>query len=231
MSVVQDEAIINVRALSKEYPNAGEPLRILSGLNLDVGAGEALAIMGPSGSGKSTLLHILGTLDSPTKGDVRLAGRDPFAMNADELARFRNEEIGFVFQDHQLLPQCTALENVLLPTLAWPCDRAKALARAEELIERVGLEGRAGHLPADLSGGERQRVAVARALVQSPSILLCDEPTGNLDRANGDAIGDCFLDLVARERVALVVVTHDPTFAERFGRTVHLDGGVLVAGT
>src|ERR1700730_9388909 len=166
-------ASLTVQNLSKEYPTRGEPLRVLRNVDLLMNSGDALAILGPSGSGKSTLLHILGTLDSPTSGSVRLADKDPFALSEKELARFRNRRIGFVFQDHYLLPQCSVLENVLIPTLAGTRERLEG--RARELLERVGLSQRLDHRPAELSGGERQRVAVARALIHKPMLLLADE--------------------------------------------------------
>lgn len=222
------DPVVFVHDLSKEFPAAGgETLRILDSVHLEVERGKSLAILGPSGSGKSTLLHILGTLEPPTRGQVRVAGRDPFALTGLELARFRNREIGFVFQDHQLLPQCTALENVLLPLLAHGRPDAAAVARAQSLLERVGLGKRMGHTPASLSGGERQRVAIARALIGSPTLLLCDEPTGNLDQTTAHAVTACFLELQKTENATLITVTHDPTLAARFDRRAHLKEGTL----
>ena len=218
---------IFVENLRKEYQTPGEPLVVLDGVDLELQRSHSLAVMGPSGSGKSTLLHIIGTLDTPTSGKVALENQDPFAMSEPELARFRNRKIGFVFQDHQLLPQCTALENILIPALAEGRPGPETVERAEGLLDRMGLAQRAGHRPSDLSGGERQRVAIARALLNAPSILLCDEPTGNLDEATGAAIGDCFQELLERESVALVVVTHNPAFAKRFDRTLRLHKGKL----
>ncbi len=171
--------------------------------------------MGPSGSGKSTLLHVLGTLDPPTSGRVTLGGRDPFALGGRALAAFRNREIGFVFQDHCLLPQCSALENVLTPTLVAP-GRGGHEARARELLDRVGLGDRLAHRPAELSGGEQQRVALARALVLKPRLLLCDEPTGNLDAASAEAVASVLFELFAREGSILIVVTHSEALAQRF---------------
>jgi lipoprotein-releasing system ATP-binding protein len=219
--------MIEVEALRKEYPAPAGPSVILSGASLTVGRGESVAIMGPSGSGKSTLLHILGTLDRPTAGRVTLDGQDPFSLPEAALADFRNRTIGFVFQDHVLLPQCTALENVLIPTLAAPGDRRAAAGRAGELLETVGLAERRDARPAELSGGERQRVAIARALINRPGILLCDEPTGNLDAATGERIGELFQAIRQAERVAMVVVTHNEAFARRFGRVLHLANGRL----
>ncbi len=171
--------------------------------------------MGPSGSGKSTLLHILGTLDTPTAGRVTLDGKDPFALGDRALAAFRSREIGFVFQDHCLLPQCSALENVLVPTLVAAAPAGHE-ARARELLARVGLGDRLDHRPAELSGGEKQRVALARALVLKPRLLLCDEPTGNLDGASAEAVADLLLELHAQERSVLIVVTHSGELAQRF---------------
>src|SRR5262245_29501779 len=171
-----------VHELCKDYPTRTGPLSVLRTVNLELPRGEALAVMGPSGSGKSTLLHILGTLDSPSSGTVSVDGKDPFALPQKELADFRNRHVGFVFQDHHLLPQCSVLENVLIPTLVHNGDRSDANRWARELLERVGLSGRLEHRPAELSGGEGQRVAIARALVNRPPLLLADEPTGNLDR-------------------------------------------------
>src|SRR5579884_2143254 len=173
---------LQVQHLAKDYPTRSGALTVLRDVTLELERGEALAIMGPSGSGKSTLLHILGTLDRPTRGEVRLEDRDPFALPERQLADFRNRHIGFVFQDHHLLPQCTVLENVLVPTLIHREEAKDAEAWAKELLKRVGLAERLDHRPAELSGGERQRVAVARALVRRPVLLLADEPTGNLDR-------------------------------------------------
>src|SRR5262245_48812283 len=177
--------------------------------------GDAAAVMGPSGSGKSSLLYILGALEPPTSGSVSLDGRNPFQLAPNDLAAFRNSSIGFVFQDHCLLPQCTVIENVLIPTLVAP-DAGDATARARTLVEQVGLSDRADHRPAELSGGERQRVAIARALIRSPRLLLCDEPTGNLDRASADSVASLLLDLHRRQQTILIAVTHSAQLAERF---------------
>jgi len=224
-----DKQIILVEGLTKEYPTRGEPLVVLEGVALAVRPGESVAIMGPSGSGKSTLLHILGTLERPTRGTVTLAGEDPFLLREGPLADFRNRRLGFVFQDHQLLPQCSALENVLIPTLVRPGGRREAEERARQLLTQVGLAERMEYRPGELSGGERQRVAIARAMVNRPPILLCDEPTGNLDEASAGRVGDCFNELQQAERVALVVVTHNAAFASRFDRVLQLHGGRLSA--
>jgi lipoprotein-releasing system ATP-binding protein len=218
---------LQVRHLCKDYPTRGGPLSVLRDVTLDLEQGEALAVMGPSGSGKSTLLHILGTLDRPTTGKVSLEGRDPFAFTERELADFRNRRIGFVFQDHHLLPQCSVLENVLIPTLVGKQDRAAVEKWARELLDRVGLSQRLDHRPSELSGGERQRVAVARALVQRPILLLADEPTGNLDRHTAQAVGKLLLDLHRQERTVLVVVTHSAELAATFGRQMEMVDGAL----
>jgi lipoprotein-releasing system ATP-binding protein len=217
-----------VESLDKEYPTRSGPLPVLRGINLRLQRGDALAVMGPSGSGKSTFLHILGTLDTPTRGTVVLEGANPFTLPEPELAAFRNRRIGFVFQDHHLLPQCTVLENVLLPTLVNPDTRRdEADKYARKLLERVGLSGRIEHYPAELSGGERQRVAVARALIQKPILLLADEPTGNLDRKNAEAVGHLLLDLHQQEQNMLVVVTHSADLAKLFPRTLEMNDGTL----
>lgn len=213
--------------LRKEYPTPAEPLVVLRGVSFELAAGESLAVVGPSGSGKSTLLHILGTLERPTSGAVRLDDVDPFALAEGPLADFRNQQIGFVFQDHHLLPQCTVLENVLVPTLASGSAQTADVRRAEELLERVGLQARRRHLPAELSGGERQRAALARALLRRPRLLLADEPTGNLDRATAATIVDVLLDIVRSETVMLITVTHSLEVAGRMQRQAELDAGRL----
>lgn len=202
--------------VSKEYPTPRGPLTVLSDVSLSLGPGEAAAIMGPSGSGKSTLLYILGALEPPTSGSVSLDGRNPFQLDNQALAAFRNGQIGFVFQDHCLLPQCTVLENVLIPTLvASPNGNDDAMGRARTLLEQVGLADRAEHRPAALSGGERQRAAIARSLVRRPRLLLCDEPTGNLDRASADNVASVLVDLHRRQQTILIIVTHSAHLADR----------------
>jgi lipoprotein-releasing system ATP-binding protein len=222
------ERTLQVRQLCKDYPTRSGPLPVLRGIDLDLHAGEALAVTGPSGSGKSTLLHLLGTLDRPTSGTVRLAGQDPFALAEPALADFRNRHIGFVFQEHYLLPQCSVLENVLLPTLVGPRNGAEDPERwARQLLDRVGLSARLDHRPAELSGGERQRVAVARALIHHPVLLLADEPTGNLDRHNAEAVGRLLLDLHRQEQTLLIVVTHSAELAHLFPRQMEMSDGRL----
>ena len=217
-----EHPVLEVAHLGKDYPTPRGPLPILSDVSFSLAPGDAAAIMGPSGAGKSSLLYILGALEPPTSGTVTLDGRNPFQFSAAELAAFRNQSIGFVFQDHCLLPQCTVLENVLIPTLVAPAtgkgarDRDVATRRARELVDHVGLGSRADHRPGELSGGERQRVAVARALVCEPRMLLCDEPTGNLDRGSAENVASLLLDLHRVQNTILIVVTHSDQLASRF---------------
>jgi lipoprotein-releasing system ATP-binding protein len=218
--------LLEAFGLVKDYPTPAEPLRVLDGVSLQLAPGDALAVMGPSGSGKSTLLHVLGTLDRPTAGRLRLFGQDPTALDEAAAAAFRNREIGFVFQDHGLLPQLSALENVVLPALV-AADGKDRLDRARALLTSVGLEARAGHRPAELSGGEKQRVALARALLMEPRLLLCDEPTGNLDRRAADSVADLLLELQSRSQAVLIVVTHSAELAARLPRRMTLVGGRL----
>jgi lipoprotein-releasing system ATP-binding protein len=218
--------MLTVEGLSKHYDTPRGPLPILLDVSFSKGPGESVCIMGPSGSGKSTLLHVLGTLEPPSSGRFTLDGLDPRALPEPELAAFRNRAIGFVFQDHFLLPQCSVLENVLVPSLV---SRAEGdhEARARELLDRVGLGERLLHRPAELSGGERQRAAFARALVLSPRLILCDEPTGNLDAGSAGRVADLLLELHAREHAVLVVVTHSAALAERFPDRRRLAAGRL----
>jgi lipoprotein-releasing system ATP-binding protein len=206
------ENVLKVSDLSKEYPTPRGPLRVLSGVSFEMAPGDAAAIMGPSGSGKSSLLYILGGLEPPTSGTIALDGSNPYQLSATDLAAFRNKEIGFVFQDHCLLPQCTVLENVLIPTLV-ASGSTDVTARATQLIEQVGLGDRIEHRPAELSGGERQRVAIARALIRQPRLLLCDEPTGNLDRAAAENVAEALLELHRAQKTVLIVVTHSAALA------------------
>ncbi|MDZ4782025.1 MAG: ABC transporter ATP-binding protein [Planctomycetia bacterium] len=218
-----------VENLEKSFPTRAEPLVVLRGVSCSLKAGENLAVVGPSGSGKSTFLHIVGTLDRPTAGTVRLDGADPFALPEATLAEFRNRRIGFVFQDHHLLPQCTVLENTLIPALALGPTKPASVTRAKELLERVGLSSRIDHRPAELSGGERQRVAIARALVMQPTLLLADEPTGNLDRTTATTIMDLLLELQRADETIMIVVTHSPELAARCQQRVEMDDGRLKA--
>ena len=207
--------MLKVENVSKEYPSPRGALKIVSDVSLALSQGEAVSIMGPSGSGKSTLLYMMGALEPPTSGTVTLDGQNPFALKAKELAAFRNKEIGFIFQDHCLLPQCSVIENVLTPTLV-STKAGDDLERARLLLDQVGLGDRLDHRPAELSGGEKQRVALARALIMQPQLLLCDEPTGNLDHKAADVVASLLLDLHRQQKTILVVVTHNPELAGRF---------------
>ena len=220
------EAGLAVSRLVKDYPTPGGLLRVLDGVNLQLAPGESAAVMGASGCGKSTLLFLLGAIEPPSAGEVRLDGTDPHELSADGQARFRREQVGFVFQDHCLLPHCTALENVIAPTL--PDPRPGDVRRAWDLLERMGLEDRSGHLPGELSGGEKQRVAIARSLIRGPRLLLCDEPTGNLDGAAAERVAGLLLDAAALgEGRIVVLVTHDPALAARFPARFTMKGGRL----
>ena len=222
---------LTVEGLTKEFVSEAGRLVVLNRAGLRMKRGEALAVTGPSGSGKSTLLYILGTLERPTAGSVRLLGEDAFARSDADLARYRNQKIGFIFQDHHLLPQCNVLENVLIPALAGNGAGAAETKRAEELLDRVGLKSRISHRPGQLSGGERQRAAVCRALINQPVLLLADEPTGNLDRANAEAVGDLLLEMNRQQQTVLICVTHSAELAARFPRRAELVDGRLVEHT
>ena len=216
-----------VDRVSKQYPAPRGALTVLTDVSLSLARGSAISIMGPSGSGKSTLLYILGALESPSSGTVTLDGTDPFALNEREQAAFRNRHVGFVFQDHSLLPQCSVLENVLAPTLVAPGGGEGDEARARELLRQVGLDDRLDHRPAELSGGEKQRAALARALIRNPVLLLCDEPTGNLDRASAETVADLLLRLHEDRQTILVVVTHSAPLARRFPVRYEMSEGTL----
>lgn len=217
-----------VEGLAKSFPTAGNPLIVLSDLSMNLTTGDSVAVVGPSGSGKSTLLQIIGTLDHPDAGTVTIDDVNPFSLNENELARFRNQKIGFIFQDHHLLPQLTVVENVLVPTLATGKPSADDLSRAKELTEAVGLAGRHGHLPSELSGGERERVAIARALLMQPSLILADEPTGNLDRRTADAVTELLLTLQQSSGAILITVTHSDSLAAAMKQRKELVDGKLV---
>src|SRR5918994_7382324 len=219
--------MLEANHLSKSYATPAGELAVLRDVSLTLQPGDAACVMGPSGSGKSTLLYILGGLEPPTSGTMRLNGTDPYTLNADALAAFRNRDIGFVLQDHCLLPQCTVLENVLVPTLVGEAD-AGAADRARTLLGNVGLADRLDHRPAELSGGEKQRAAIARALIRNPILLLCDEPTGNLDRAAADTVADLLLELHAARNTILVVVTHSAALAGRFPVRYEMRDGRLM---
>jgi lipoprotein-releasing system ATP-binding protein len=222
-------AILEADGLRKVYRGGdGNPIEVLSGIDLRVDRGEFVAIVGASGSGKSTLLHLLGALDTPSGGSVRLAGQPYDAESAEGLAQVRNRKVGFVFQFHHLLREFTALENVMMPLLIAGDDDARARSRAEELLAAVGLAGRMSHRPSQLSGGEQQRAAVARALVADPLVVLADEPSGNLDTANSERLHELFAHLSREFETALVVVTHNRSLAGRADRVLSLEGGRLV---
>lgn len=225
------EKLLVLRDVHKRFETASEPVEVLRGVSFELREGEALAITGPSGSGKSTLLHLIGSLDRPSEGTIEIDGTDPFRLPEPELAWFRNRTLGFVFQDSHLLPQYTVLENVLVPALAFPgrgLDARAAEGRATELLMRVGLGHRLEHRPGELSGGERQRAAVARALLNRPRLLLCDEPTGSLDRAAAASVADLLFELHEAERTILIAVTHSLDLAARFGRRCELVEGRCV---
>jgi lipoprotein-releasing system ATP-binding protein len=207
--------MLQVVNLTKEYPTPRGPLSILNDITLTLQRGDAVAIMGPSGSGKSTLLYTLGALEPPTSGTIALDGQNPFQLDEKTLAAFRNQKIGFVFQDHCLLPQCSVVENVLTPTLI-ANNNSDYLGRARSLLAQVGLSERLDHRPAELSGGEKQRVSIARALIREPLLVLCDEPTGNLDRDSAENVATLLLDLHRTQQTILIVVTHSSELAGRF---------------
>jgi lipoprotein-releasing system ATP-binding protein len=212
--------------LSKSYPTPAGELSVLRDVTLSLSAGESACVMGPSGSGKSTLLYILGGLEPPTSGQVELDGTNPYALAPDALAGFRNRDIGFVLQDHCLLPQCTVLENVLVPTLVGDAD-ATAPDRAKALLDQVGLGERLHHRPAELSGGEKQRAAIARALIRKPRVLLCDEPTGNLDAETALTVADLLIAMHAKQQAIMVLVTHSEALGSRFAKRWSMHRGVL----
>jgi lipoprotein-releasing system ATP-binding protein len=223
--------MLKIDNVSKSYSTPRGDLPILDGVSLALNRGQAAAIMGPSGSGKSTLLYILGALDPPSSGTVTLDGTNPYSLNERQQAAFRNEHVGFVFQDHSLLPQCSVLENVLTPTLVAPAGRQHAgddEKRAREILAQVGLGSRLDHRPGELSGGEKQRAAIARALIRHPTLLLCDEPTGNLDASIADAVADVLLELHAAHNTILVVVTHSAALADRFPARYRMADRALV---
>ena len=221
--------VLEMKGVTRLYPGT-PPVPALRGIDLRIAAGELVSVVGPSGSGKSTLLHIMGTLDRPTSGSVSLNGQDLSVLDDQQLADVRNSQIGFVFQSHYLLPQCTVLENVLVPTLATDeaAERDGTAERAERLLKRVGLSERMSHRPGEISGGERQRVAVVRALINKPPLLLADEPTGSLDQTSARELGQLLLDLNHEEGVSLIVVTHARELAQRMTRVLELKEGHLV---
>jgi lipoprotein-releasing system ATP-binding protein len=218
--------MLEARNVSKSYPTPRGSLSILTDVSLALEQGDSISIVGPSGTGKSTLLYILGALELPTSGTVTLDGRNPFTLSDKDLSAFRNKEVGFVFQDHCLLPQCTVLENVLIPEMVARPDQT-AQARARQFLDQVGLSQRLDHRPGELSGGEKQRVAIARALIRSPKLLLCDEPTGNLDRKSAGQVADLLLEINRTSNTILIVVTHSSELAGRFPKSLELIEGKL----
>ncbi len=225
--------LLEARNISKSYPTPRGPLPILNGVTLSLASGDAISIIGPSGSGKSTLLYILSALDPPTSGEVMLDGRNPFTLSDKDVSEFRNRQVGFVFQDHCLLPQCTVLENVLIPTMVGTDKNGTGKngteQRAKQLLDQVGLSHRLDHRPAELSGGEKQRVSIARAMIRDPKLLLCDEPTGNLDRHTALQVADLLVEINRTSRNILVVVTHSAELAGRLPKVFELVEGQLVA--
>jgi lipoprotein-releasing system ATP-binding protein len=218
---VEEAFVLKVDKVSKEYPAPSGALKVVSDVSLELAQGDAVSIMGPSGSGKSTLLYLMGALETPTSGTITLNGQNPFQLKEKELAAFRNQQIGFIFQDHCLLPQCSVIENVLTPTLVSQ-NGDDDFERSRALLEKVGLSDRLDHRPGQLSGGEKQRVALARALIMKPQVVLCDEPTGNLDHKAADVVASLLLELHQQQQTILVVVTHNAELANRFPRRYEL---------
>jgi lipoprotein-releasing system ATP-binding protein len=222
------ESLVKVEALHKSFNHMGNVLEVLNGIDLEIRSGEILSIVGASGAGKSTLLHCIGTLDLPSAGRITLDGQELTTLSGPRLARVRNQYIGFVFQFHHLLPEFNALENVMMPGLIRGDSKKRMEQRARELLEEVGLGHRVTHRPGEMSGGEQQRVAIARALTLEPKLLLADEPTGNLDTATSDAVHDLFFDINRKHMTTIVVVTHNPSFAQRMPRVVEMRDGRIV---
>ncbi|ABK43552.1 ABC transporter related protein [Magnetococcus marinus MC-1] len=222
--------LLEAHNLTRGFQTEGGTVEVLKGVDLSLARGDMVALLGQSGAGKSTLIQILGTLDRPTTGSVRMTGVDLFKLSRSQLARWRNENIAFVYQQHRLLPEFSALENVMLPLLIRRMGQAPASKQAQQVLERVGLAHRQSHRPGQLSGGEQQRVAIARALVGGPKLLLADEPTGNLDTHTADGIFDLLLALNAEQQLTQLIVTHNPDLAARMGRRVRMQDGQIVDG-
>jgi len=226
----ENASLIKVRDLDKTYRRGGEDIHVLQGLNLDVDAGEFIAFMGPSGSGKTTLLNLLGGLDVPTRGSITVAGDEITHMSANRLTEWRARHVGFIFQMYNLIPVLTAFQNVELPLLLTKLSKAERRDHVETALSVVGLADRMNHFPRQLSGGQEQRVTIARAIVSDPTFLLCDEPTGDLDRKSADEIMALIEELVGKHSKTVLMVTHDAVVADRANTTLHLDKGVLVEG-
>jgi lipoprotein-releasing system ATP-binding protein len=220
-------SILKAIEIYKNYQNGPEVTEVLKGINLEVNQGEVVIITGPSGVGKSTLLHVLGSLDKPSGGDVHINGQNVFELNDQKLARFRNENIGFVFQFHHLLPEFTALENVMLPGMMYNKDIERVKSDALKLLSEVGLDNRLNHKPGQLSGGERQRVAVARALINNPKLILADEPTGNLDKHNSESLYRLILNINKKFNLTFIIVTHNELMAVQASRMIELEDGMV----
>ena len=227
---MSDDGVLRITGLARTFVQFGRRLEVLRGLDLTIEVGEAVALMGPSGSGKSTLLHAAGLLEEPDAGDIMIAGQNCAAMNDGQRTAMRRDHVGFVYQFHHLLPEFTALENVLMPMRLAKLPADEASARAEQLLAELGLADRLGHAPGQLSGGEQQRVAIARALANQPVLLLADEPTGNLDQATAEMVLSELLSIVRGRGLGMLVATHDPLVADRLDRVVRLQDGCLVDG-